>query len=153
MIAVDFGTATTFDCVSPQGEYLGGVIAPGIHVAMDALFERAAMLTASSSRGRASVIGRNTTAALQSGMLYGYAGSSTRWSSASAASSAPRRAWWRPVGSPADRRRVRSIDRVEPFLTLEGLRMIYEKNRAVGAETEGAERRAPERGSKARKEQ
>ena len=74
VIAVDFGTATTFDCVSREGEYLGGAIFPGIHIAMEALFERASMLHRVELARPKSVIGKTTTAALQSGLLYGYAG-------------------------------------------------------------------------------
>ena len=74
VIAVDFGTATTFDCVSARGEYLGGAIFPGIHIAMEALFERASMLHRVEIARPKSVIGKTTTAALQSGLLYGYAG-------------------------------------------------------------------------------
>ena len=74
VIAVDFGTATTFDCVSAEGEYLGGVIFPGIHTSMEALFERASMLHRGEIARPKAVIGKTTTAALQSGMLYGYAG-------------------------------------------------------------------------------
>ncbi len=73
-IAVDFGTATTFDCISERGEYLGGVICPGIHISMEALFERASKLHRVEIARPRSVIGRTTTAALQSGLLYGYAG-------------------------------------------------------------------------------
>ncbi|MGH0028988.1 MAG: type III pantothenate kinase, partial [Myxococcota bacterium] len=74
VIAVDFGTATTFDCVSEQGEYLGGVIFPGMHTSMEALFERASMLHRVEIARPKSVIGKTTTGALQSGLLYGYAG-------------------------------------------------------------------------------
>ena len=74
LIVVDFGTATTFDCVSADGEYLGGVIFPGIHTSMEALFERASMLHRVEIARPKSVIGKTTTGALQSGLLYGYAG-------------------------------------------------------------------------------
>ena len=74
MIAVDFGTATTFDCVSAKGEYLGGAIFPGILVAMEALFARASMLHRVEIARPRSVIGRTTTQSLQSGLLFGYAG-------------------------------------------------------------------------------
>ena len=74
VIAVDFGTATTFDCVSDKGEYLGGAIFPGIVVAMEALFSRASMLHRVEIARPRAVIGRTTTEALQSGLLFGYAG-------------------------------------------------------------------------------
>jgi type III pantothenate kinase len=130
VIAVDFGTATTFDCVSAKGEYLGGAIFPGIHVAMEALFSRASMLhRIEISRPRA-VIGRTTTQSLQSGLLFGYAGmvdamvDRIRGELGAEA---------RVIATGGLAQRIaaetKSIERVEPFLTLEGLRMLYEKNR------------------------
>src|SRR5271166_5324312 len=73
-VIVDFGTATTFDCVSPKGEYLGGVICPGIGISADALFERTARLPRVEIRRPARVIGSNTVGSLQSGLYYGYLG-------------------------------------------------------------------------------
>lgn len=143
VIAVDFGTATTWDCVSAQGEYLGGVIFPGIHVAMEALFERASMLHRVEFARPKSVIGRTTTAALQSGMLYGYAGIVD---SMIARIRGELGAEARVVATGGLAGRVAaecsSIDRVEPFLTLEGLRIIYEKNRVGAAEPEALRRAA-----------
>jgi type III pantothenate kinase len=74
LVVVDFGTGTTFDAVSANGEYLGGAIAPGIDISMDALFSRAAKLPRVELKPPPSVIGRNTVHALQSGLLFGYAG-------------------------------------------------------------------------------
>jgi type III pantothenate kinase len=131
VIAVDFGTATTFDCVSRNCEYLGGVIFPGIHTSMEALFERASMLHRVEIARPKSVIGKTTTAALQSGLLYGYAGvvdSMVERIRGELGSEA------RVVATGGLAHRVASestaIERVEPFLTLEGLRIIFEKNRA-----------------------
>src|SRR5579871_2613372 len=73
-VIVDFGTATTFDCVSAKGEYLGGVICPGIGISADALFERTARLPRVEIRKPARVIGTNTVGSLQSGLYYGYLG-------------------------------------------------------------------------------
>src|SRR2546428_7687972 len=73
-IVVDFGTSTNFDVVSAAGEYAGGVLAPGIEVSMDALFARAARLTKVPFEAPERVIGRSTSAALQSGLVYGFAG-------------------------------------------------------------------------------
>jgi type III pantothenate kinase len=73
-IVVDFGTATTFDCVSAKGEYLGGVICPGIGISADALFQRTARLPRVEIRKPARVIGTNTVGSLQSGLYYGYLG-------------------------------------------------------------------------------
>ena len=73
-VVVDFGTATTFDCVSSKGEYLGGVICPGIGISADALFRRTARLPRVEIRKPARVIGSNTVGSLQSGLYYGYLG-------------------------------------------------------------------------------
>ena len=73
VIVVDFGTATTFDCISPKGEYLGGVIVPGVQVSLDGLLSRAAKLTRVELAAPPHVLGRNTTHALQSGVVFGYA--------------------------------------------------------------------------------
>jgi type III pantothenate kinase len=72
VIVVDFGTATTFDCISPQGEYLGGVIVPGVQLSLDALLVHAARLTRVELAEPPRVVGRNTTHALQSGVVHGY---------------------------------------------------------------------------------
>lgn len=72
LIVVDFGTATTFDCVSPKGEYLGGVICPGIQISADALFARAAKLPRVEIAKPPRVVGRNTQHSMQSGIVFGY---------------------------------------------------------------------------------
>jgi type III pantothenate kinase len=135
VVAVDFGTATTFDCVSEKGEYLGGAIFPGIHISMESLFERASMLHRVEIARPKTVIGRTTTASLQSGLLYGYAGM------VDAMVSRIRRELEGDVrvvatGGLAQRiaSETESIERVEPFLTLEGLRILFEKNRPQRAE-------------------
>ena len=74
MIVVDFGTATTFDAISATGEYLGGVICPGISISADALFQRAARLPRVDVRKPPAVVGRTTVAAMQSGLFLGYVG-------------------------------------------------------------------------------
>jgi len=74
VIVVDFGTATTFDCVTPKGEYLGGVIAPGIQISAEALFSRAARLHRVEIALPPRVVGRNPIHSMQSGIVYGYAG-------------------------------------------------------------------------------
>jgi type III pantothenate kinase len=73
-IVVDFGTSTNYDVVSDQGEYLGGIISPGIEISMDALYDRAAKLTKVDIEAPKELIGRSTQAALQSGLVYGFAG-------------------------------------------------------------------------------
>ena len=130
VIAVDFGTATTFDCVSEEGEYLGGAIFPGIHTSMEALFERASMLHRVEIARPRSVIGKTTTAALQSGLLYGYAGvvdSMVARIRGELGEGAGVVATGGLAGRVANETSV--IEKVEPFLTLEGLRIIFEKNR------------------------
>lgn len=130
VIAVDFGTATTFDCISGQGEYLGGVICPGIHISMEALFERAAKLHRVEIARPKSVIGRTTTGALQSGLLYGYAG---LVDSMVVRIRGELGADARVVATGGLARRIaaesKEIERVVPFLTLDGLRILFEKNR------------------------
>ena len=135
VVAVDFGTATTFDCVSEKGEYLGGAIFPGIHISMEALFERASMLHRVEIARPKTVIGRTTTASLQSGLLFGYAGM------VDAMVSRIRREMGAEIrviatGGLAQRiaSETESIERVEPFLTLEGLRILFEKNRSQRAD-------------------
>ncbi len=72
VIVVDFGTATTFNCVSPKGEYVGGVICPGIHISADALFARAARLPRVEVAVPPRIVGRNTVHSIQSGIVWGY---------------------------------------------------------------------------------
>ena len=141
VIAVDFGTATTFDCVSEPGEYLGGVIFPGIHTSMEALFERASMLHRVEISRPKSVIGKTTTGALQSGLLYGTAGMVDSMVERIRAELGP--AHVVATGGLAGRVSAESstIERVEPFLTLEGLRIIYEKNRPAAGTDAGRHRR------------
>jgi type III pantothenate kinase len=74
LIVIDFGTATTFDVVSGKGDYLGGVIAPGINLSLEALKQAAAKLTGVAIAHPTQVVGTNTTTAMQSGIFYGYAG-------------------------------------------------------------------------------
>ena len=130
IIAVDFGTATTFDCISEAGEYLGGAIAPGIHISMEALFERASKLHRVEIARPKSVIGRTTTAALQSGLLYGYAG---LVDSMIARIREELGAHAKVVATGGLARRIatesRAITQIAPFLTLDGLRILFEKNR------------------------
>jgi len=150
IIAVDFGTATTFDCVSAQGEYLGGVITPGIHISMEALFERASKLHRVEIAKPRTVIGKTTTGALQSGLLYGYAGmvdsmvERIRGELGSEARVIATGGLARLISSESA-----SIERVDPFLTLIGLRILFEKN---SEKIRPDQRTRSERGEEPRKE-
>lgn len=129
-IVVDFGTATTFDAVSARGEYLGGVIAPGIGISAEALFERAAKLPRIEITRPRSVIGKTTVGSMQSGLFYGYL---------ALVDGVVRRMQQEMGGTKvvvgtgglaalilAD---SETVDRVDPLLTLTGLRLLYERNR------------------------
>ena len=129
-IVLDFGTATTFDAISAKGEYLGGAIAPGVRISAEALYARTAKLPQVEIRKPDSVIGRTTVSSMQSGLFYGYVG---------LVSSLIQRLR-RELGGHAVvvatggfatliRSDVPEIDFYEPYLVLDGLRIIFERNK------------------------
>src|SRR3954463_658610 len=129
-IVVDFGTSTNFDVVSPAGEYVGGVLAPGIEISMDALFARAARLTKVPFTAPEHVIGKTTTSALQSGLVYGFAGQ-VDGIVARIRDELGVEAQTVATGGLADLivPHARTLEAIDPFLTLEGVRLVWERNR------------------------
>ncbi|HEY4015719.1 MAG TPA: type III pantothenate kinase [Polyangiaceae bacterium] len=129
VIVVDFGTSTNFDCVTPKGEYLGGVLAPGLQISADALFARAAKLPRVEITRPPKVVGKNTVHAMQSGIVYGYVGlvdgiverlkGELGYPCAVIATGGLAR-----LIAPLSK----VIDEVDDMLTLVGLRILYERN-------------------------
>ncbi len=133
LIVVDFGTATTFDVVSPKPEYLGGVIAPGIGIAADALFERAAKLPRVDISRPDRVVGRNTVGAIQSGLVYGYIGLVEGLIARIRAEVAwPCRVIATGGFAPVVANESGVIDVLDDALVLEGLRIIHGRNQGGG---------------------
>ena len=128
-IVVDFGTSTNFDVVSQEGEYVGGVLAPGIETSMEALFERAARLVKVDFVEPPAVIGKTTQTALQSGVVYGFAGQvdgiveRIREELGVEAQTVA-------TGGLADLivPHARTLETIDPFLTLEGVRLVWQRN-------------------------
>src|SRR6266487_3823096 len=138
-IVVDFGTSTNFDVVSPQGDYGGGVLAPGVEGSMDALFARAARLVKVDYVEPPTVIGKTTATALQSGLVYGFAGQVDGIVDAilkelGADATAIATGGLAELIAPHSR----TISKIDPFLTLDGLRIVWDRNRAVVSGTTAA---------------
>ncbi len=129
-VVVDFGTSTNFDVVSEKGEFLGGALAPGIEISLDALANRAAQLRKVEFVKPRSVIGKNTVEALQSGALYGFAGQVDGILHRIIAEIGPVKAVVATGGlAPLVVEESSTITHHEPDLTLEGLRLVFEKNK------------------------
>jgi type III pantothenate kinase len=142
VIVVDFGTATTFDAITANGEYLGGAICPGVQISADALFQRAARLPRIDVRKPPQIIGRTTIGAMEAGLFYGYVGlvegivrrmraeldgESAHESGRGGDRSGPKCvATGGLAATIAPETSV--IDAVEPDLTLHGLRIVWERN-------------------------
>ena len=132
VVSIDFGTATSFDCVSEDGAFVGGAIFPGVLVSLEALVARASRLSSVEILRPPGAIGRNTAHTLQSGMLFGYAGmvdtmiGRLRKELGGAARVIATGGLANLIALEAQ-----TIERVEPFLTLEGLRLVYERNLAA----------------------
>lgn len=150
-IVVDFGTSTNFDAVSERGEFVGGALAPGIEISVDALSRRAAQLLKVELARPGRVIGKSTVEALQSGIIFGFAGQvegiATRMA-AELAPADPDSVTIIATGglAPLVIEEVAVIDAYEPWLTLIGLRLTYERNMA---RPDPAARKDPARGDPA----
>ena len=128
-IVVDFGTATTFEVVSARGEYLGGVILPGVEISLEALFSRAALLPRVELVEPTSVLAKNTVESVQSGALYGFAdqvdGLCRRLKDEVGPATVVATGGLAGLIGPV----TEAVDHHEPWLTLDGLRLIYGRNR------------------------
>jgi len=131
LILVDFGTGTTFCAISEKGEYLGGTIAPGIKISSEALFQRASKLPRVELQKPGMAICKSTVSAMQSGIIYGYVGLVEKIISMikEELNCGPVKVVATGGLSSLIASETDSIDYVDKFLTLEGLRVIYEKNK------------------------
>ncbi len=129
---IDFGTATTFNALTKEGDYLGGAITAGVNLAADALFARAAKLPRIDLQRPPSVIGRNTVHAMQSGLLFGYVSMVEGMVERFRVELGPKMKVIATGGlAELIARETSVIDHLDPWLTLDGLRIIWELNRSV----------------------
>ena len=144
---VDFGTAITFDAISDRGEYLGGVIGPGVQISMDALTERAARLPKVDFSEPSGVIGRTTQASLQSGMVYGFAGAIDAIARRIQIELGAETSFVATGGGAAAIVPYCDlIDEIDDLLTLRGLRLIWNMNKPSGLKAPPSDAGASERG-------
>jgi type III pantothenate kinase len=130
IIIIDFGTATTFCAVTKSGEYLGGAIVPGVKISAEALFQRASKLPRVELAKPPSVIGHDTVSAMQAGIIYGYAGLVDGVVERMKRELSPDAAVIATGGlAGLIAPETRSISKIKPHLTLEGLQFLYEINR------------------------
>ncbi len=130
-IIVDFGTATTFDVVTPKGEYAGGAIAPGIMISADALYHAAAKLPRVEIIKPAKVVGRNTVASMQSGLVFGYAGLVDAIVERMRAEiDYPARCLATGGLAPLIAKESKTIEAADEMLTLRGLKILYDRNKS-----------------------
>jgi len=129
LVIVDFGTATTFCVISKRGEYLGGAIAPGIGISTEALFQRASKLPRIELVKPASVIAKNTVAGMQSGIYYGFTGQVDGIVKRMKKELGPETKVIATGGlAEMISQESETIETVDPYLTLEGLLLVYERN-------------------------
>ncbi|RLB78006.1 MAG: type III pantothenate kinase [Deltaproteobacteria bacterium] len=130
LIVVDFGTATTFDVISPAGSYQGGAIAPGVGISADALFDRASKLPRVGFSRPDQIIAKNTVNSMQAGIFFGYVGlvEGIVKRMKKELAETPKVIATGGLAAPISAA-THCIDQVEPFLTLEGLQILYERNR------------------------
>lgn len=130
LVVVDFGTATTFDCIDEKSNYLGGAIVPGIGIATEALYQRASKLPRIELEKPKKVIGRNTVHAMQAGIIFGYAGQVDGIVERIKVEMEAPFLKVIATGGLAEliASETKCIQEVNPLLTLEGLRLIYERN-------------------------
>ncbi len=155
-VVVDLGTATTFDAISAAGEYLGGAITPGVAISLEALFQHAAALRRVELVPPRDVIGRSTAESIQSGVLYGFAAQVDGLCRRFVAELGPATVIATGGLSELVAPYCEAVDHIEPWLTLHGLRVVYERNvpraaggSAAGGHGEPAGADAPSRGARA----
>jgi type III pantothenate kinase len=145
VVVVDFGTATTFDCISGKGEYLGGVIVPGMRVSLDGLLQHAAKLSRIELAAPPRVLGRNTVHALQSGLIIGHAALVDGMVERLEAELGYRSAVLATGGLAAlVSEHARRIEAVDVNLTLDGLRILHARNSQLANRRSGKKEREPE---------